>query len=180
MNWDAVGALAEVAAAVVVVISIVYLASQVRQTNLQAQAAAHADWLIGWNATIKGWIESPETVSILQRGWADFDSLSHGEQAIFHLHHSALTNHWLLAGQLCDRGLLPESIYQGATEVLISVHSTPGGRAVLERNAPATPRGPELLAMVEAGEGSLPPINELYPWWSPDEAELDRLGHASG
>jgi hypothetical protein len=168
MNWDAVGAIAEILGAIVVMVSIVYLASQVKQTNLQAQGSAHADWLIGWNACLKGWTESPETISILQRGWADFDSLTRSEQAVFHLHHSALINHWLLAGQLSDRGLLPESIYRGATEVLISVHSTHGGRTVLERNAPATPRGPELLAMVQARKGVLPPISELYPWWSPE------------
>lgn len=166
MNWDAVGALAELLAAIVVVISLVYLALQVRQMNLQAEATAHADWLIGWNATIKGWTADAETIETLRKGWHDFDSLTKTQKAVFHLQHSALINHWLLAAQLCDRRLLPESIYQGATEVLISIHSTNGGRVVLERNASATPRGVELLDMVNSGSGSLPPISVLYPWWS--------------
>ncbi len=40
MNWDAVGAMSEFVGAVAVIISIVYLAAQVRQTRLQLQAQA--------------------------------------------------------------------------------------------------------------------------------------------
>ena len=40
MNWDAIGALSEFVGAVAVIISIVYLAAQVRQTRLQLQAQA--------------------------------------------------------------------------------------------------------------------------------------------
>ncbi len=40
MNWDAIGALSEFIGAVAVIISIVYLAAQVRQTRLQLQAQA--------------------------------------------------------------------------------------------------------------------------------------------
>ena len=40
MNWDAIGAIAELLGAVAVIISIIYLAAQVRQTRLQLQAQA--------------------------------------------------------------------------------------------------------------------------------------------
>jgi len=40
MNWDALGAIAELVGAVAVITSIVYLAAQVRQTRLQLQAQA--------------------------------------------------------------------------------------------------------------------------------------------
>lgn len=172
MNWEAVSAIAAVVGALVVMVSVVYLATQVRQANLQAQGSAHADWLIAWNDTIKGWITDQETIEVLRRGWSDFDSLSKTQQAIFHLHHSALINQWLLAAQLCDRGLLPKSIYEGVTEILISVHSTSGGRVVLERNAQGTPRGEELLQLVRSNSGKLPAITVLFPWWSAEEEPL--------
>ncbi len=40
MNWDAVGAIAETLGAIAVIISIAYLAMQVRQTRLQLEAQA--------------------------------------------------------------------------------------------------------------------------------------------
>ena len=40
VNWDAIGALAESLGAIAVIVSIVYLAAQVRQTRLQLEAQA--------------------------------------------------------------------------------------------------------------------------------------------
>jgi len=40
VNWEAVGALAETLGALAVIVSIVYLAAQVRQTRIQLQAQA--------------------------------------------------------------------------------------------------------------------------------------------
>ena len=40
MNWDAIGAMGEVAGAIVVIISVIYLASQVRQNTAAARAEA--------------------------------------------------------------------------------------------------------------------------------------------
>lgn len=40
MNWDAIGAVAELIGAIAVIISIIYLAAQVRQTRLQLQSQA--------------------------------------------------------------------------------------------------------------------------------------------
>ena len=54
MNWEAVGAVSAALSVVVVLVSILYLASQVRQSNLQAQGAAHSDWFTGWNDIIRG------------------------------------------------------------------------------------------------------------------------------
>ena len=169
MNWDAVAAIAEGLGAVAVVVSLIYLALQIRHSNVQAQGAAHADWLTTWNDTIKGWIRDRETVQILQQGFADFAVLSKVEQAIFSQQLAALINHWHLAADLADRGLLDDRLYSGATEVLLSVCATAGGRQFLESNASAFPRGDQLLGMARSGEGSLPPFNVLAPWWSLDD-----------
>ncbi len=164
VNWNAVGAVAEGLGAIVVVVSVIYLALQVKQANLQAQGTAHADWLTTWNDTIKGWITDRDTIQVLQRGFADFDALSHVDQAIFAQHVAALINHWHLAADLFDRGPLDESLHRGANEVVLSVCSTQGGAHFLKTNAGAFPRGTQLLRMLESGEGSLPPFNVLAPW----------------
>lgn len=171
MNWDVLSAAAEILAAVAVVVSLIYLASQVRQSNIQAQGEAHSNWLTTWNETIKGWIADRETVQILQRGFADFSALQNFEQAIFAQQLAALINHWHLAADLNDRGLLDEQMYRGATELVLSVCATAGGRSFVETSYAAFPRGSELLELVQSETGTLPPFNILSPWWSVDTDE---------
>ena len=168
MNWDVLSAVAEILAAVAVVVSLIYLASQIRQSNIQAQGEAHSNWLTTWNETIKGWIADRETVQILQRGFADFSALQNFEQAIFAQQLAALINHWHLAADLIDRGLLDEQIYRGATELVLSVCATPGGRFFIESSYTTFPRGSQLLELVQSEAGILPPFNILSPWWSID------------
>lgn len=166
MNWEAVGVIAEVVGAGAVVMTLVYLAVQIRQSNFQAQGEAYSSWLITWNDTIKGWINDRETIDVLQKGFADFTSLPHVDQAIFAQQLAALVNHWHLAADLVDRGLLGEQLYQGATELVLSVFATPGGRQFLELSHAAFPRGSQLLELARSETGSLPPFNVLAPWWS--------------
>jgi hypothetical protein len=173
VNWDVLSAIAEVFGAVAVVVSLIYLASQIRQANVQAQGEAHSNYLTAWNETIKGWISDRDTVEILQRGFAEFSTLPNVEQAIFAQQVAALINHWHLAADLVERGLLDEQLYRGTTDVVLSVCATPGGRQFVESNSAAFPRGPQLLELVQSGAGSLPPFNILSPWWSIDDSKPD-------
>ena len=173
MNWDIAAAVAEIVGAIAVVVTLVYLASQIRQVNVQAQGAAHANWLTTWNDTIKGWIRDRDTVQILQQGFAELSSLSNVEQAIFAQQLAALINHWHLAADLVDRGLLDKQLYRGVTDIVLSVCATPGGRQFLKSNFSAFPRGAQLLKMAQSDAGNLPPFNILAPWWSIDEAKSD-------
>ena len=43
MNWDAVGAIAEVLGAIGVIVSLLYLANQIRQSTQTEKARAHQD-----------------------------------------------------------------------------------------------------------------------------------------
>ncbi len=43
MNWDMIGALAELAGAIAVVVTLAYLATQIRQNNISARVAANQE-----------------------------------------------------------------------------------------------------------------------------------------
>lgn len=169
MEWEAIGAIGEIVGGVVVVVSLLYLSAQLRQSNRHAEAASQAAWINGWNGTIKGWVENPEVITAVRNGFDRFSDLEDEQKAVFHMQMAALQNQWVLAAELRERDLMPEAVFSGATEVLASVYSTPGGRQFLNQNAPATPRGEEVLALVDSAEsrpGALPPFTELFPWWS--------------
>ena len=52
MNWDAIGAMGEWAGAVAVVVTLFYLAMQVRQSNVVALAEAERDFWTTWHGVV--------------------------------------------------------------------------------------------------------------------------------
>lgn len=166
MNWEAISSIAEVFGVLAVVVSLVYLASQIRQSNTQARGEAHSNWLTTWNETIKGLAADRDTVEILQRGFDNFSTLPKVEQAIFAQQVAALINHWHLAADLAENEMISKQLYDGATDVILSICATSGGRQYLESNHAGFPRGSQLLELSRSGFGALPPFDILSPWWS--------------
>lgn len=84
MNWDAIGAVAEFAAATGVIVSIVYLASQIRQNTLSNRIAAKHFTTSQIVAVIDFNLEHPELFSVQQRGRSAPDTLDDLERYQFH------------------------------------------------------------------------------------------------
>ncbi len=86
MNWDALGAGAELVAAVGVIFSLVYLARQIRQSNATDQLTATLSLQSSYNEVGDLFLRDGDTVS---KGLVDLDSLDPAGQlkflVIFHL-----------------------------------------------------------------------------------------------
>ena len=93
MNWEAIAASGEMLGGLVVMVSVVYLATQVRQGNRHAQAAAEADLTSSMNQILKDWVTDEKTIATIQRGFDDFHALTKAECALFHMKVGALVNH---------------------------------------------------------------------------------------
>ena len=78
MNWDAIGAVGEVFGAVAVVISLLYLAAQVRTQNRESRLAAAHEMLAGYRETATAF-QNPETARVFAKANADFESLTDQE-----------------------------------------------------------------------------------------------------
>ena len=83
MNWDAIGAIAELLGAVGVIASLVYLASQIRESREQmiqntraSKAAAHQMYEQGVSSTIMDAVRIPGLQEVLRRGDIDFEGLN--------------------------------------------------------------------------------------------------------
>lgn len=166
MNWDSISAFADIIAAIAVIISLIYLAVQVKQSNQQAEASAQSDWMTSWNEAIQGWISDEATVEVFRHGFSNFGALPETQKAIFQQKLAAVTNQWILAAQLHDSGQFPSTLFDTVTDLLVSVYSTPGGLELLEITAPGFPRGNELLQLARNKKGRIPPFTALFPWWS--------------
>lgn len=75
MNWDAIGAVAELLGAIGVIVSLAYLAGQIRRSTRVQKRANLGDIAIDLYATSRCVATEPELASLLLRGHADLGSL---------------------------------------------------------------------------------------------------------
>jgi hypothetical protein len=170
MNWEAVGAIGDFMGGLIVIVSVAYLAIQIRQSNRHAEASAELVWLHDLNEIWDRWtVES--TMVAIRKGLRDFDGLSKNEQAVFQMQVGALVNHCMLAERLWQRQLIAKETREAATDVLARILCTEGGRRYWELDAQASPEAPALMREIEARSSE--PWNELFPWWR-DDGETER------
>ncbi len=162
MNWEAIGAIGEFMGGVVVVVSVVYLAAQIRQSNRHAEASAELSWIQGLNEIWDRWTVEPTMIAI-RKGLKDFDGLSKNEQVVFQMQVGALANHCMVADQLCQRRLISEETREAAIDVLTRILRTPGGRRYWEIDVQASPERPALMREIETRSPEA--WDELFPWW---------------
>ena len=168
MNWEAVTALTEMAGLIAIVATLVYIGAQTKQSNDHATATSETAWMDALNRIWYSWVCDDRTISVLRNGFGSFKNLKKSDQAIFQMKVGTLVNHWLLAQQLAQKGLIDKKISEEIHDVVIAVLATPGGLEYWEYDSQATPDGPELLATVRAQLGRQPTWTDLMPWWGPD------------
>lgn len=83
MNWDAIGAIAELLGALGVVISLLYLARQIHHANRAAEVSAKLDSTKFITDYLNDLIQNPELAELIHRGRRDNDSLTREEFLLF-------------------------------------------------------------------------------------------------
>jgi hypothetical protein len=147
MNWDAVGALAEILGAVGVIASLGYLAGQVRQNTMAMRGTTHEVAVEHLTAVILALSSDSDLAAIISRGSRDFASLSYEERLQF-------GSYWQAAligaeGSLLQykRGNLDEFVWQRDLSVLRPWLTTSGVREWWMRNPVAFT--PEFSAVIQ-------------------------------
>lgn len=84
MNWDAIGAIGEIAGAVGVIATLIFLGLQIRQ-NAKATTAATFDAVLAeWRQLERdSFIEHPENIVVFADGLQDFENLSLNDKRLF-------------------------------------------------------------------------------------------------
>ena len=78
MNWEAIGAIGEIVGALAVVISLIYLATQIRTQNTESRLASIHEILVGFRESLQVFA-SGDAAEIMARANEDYDSLSNAE-----------------------------------------------------------------------------------------------------
>ena len=70
MNWDAIGAIGEVVGALAVVLTLGYLAIQIRLSSKSSRQQSYHDLVTGRSDYYNKMVESDDVTSILMAGWS--------------------------------------------------------------------------------------------------------------
>jgi len=94
VNWKAISAIGQVGGAIALVISLIYVASEVRRNTRATHLAAIRSMHDAFNRWIQQIAEHPHLTEVYNRGIHDFESLE-GTDLIrfFSLMHGAFRNH---------------------------------------------------------------------------------------
>ena len=87
MNWDAIGAIGEIVGALAVVVTLIYLAIQIRSSNKHSELESFRHNGDGLNQLCDMFSHSPERASIVNRGRESLANLTEDERMVFqHMH----------------------------------------------------------------------------------------------
>lgn len=134
MNWEGIAAVSEFVGAVVVVITLIYLARQIHQVNAQGQASARYSFIDAYgqmNMAISG---SKEVASLFRRGMKGLQ-LDEDEHYQFFALLGQFINTWSVLFDLHEDGLLPENQWTMVRKDIITMLSDNGGRAFWDQYA---------------------------------------------
>jgi hypothetical protein len=129
MNWDAIGATGEVLGSIAVVITLVYLAVQIRQ-NTQSNRTAAIQTMAGQDSTWLSTIaQDSELADILARSWQDLSALSEVERARFVAIMSQLCRQYDSQLHLWRDGAIPDQLWGASDRTLTFCLSQPGSKS---------------------------------------------------
>ena len=120
MNWDAIGAIAELIGAGAVVLTLFYLSFQLRQNTRAVQQSAERGILEDASTWMYKIAESPELANIYRKGILN-EQLSPDDKLRFRMMMGALFTHWNHAYKVGAFDIVKNSNIEG-------VLSQPGGR----------------------------------------------------
>lgn len=128
MDWNMLAAWAEVAGAVAVVVSLVYLAAQIRQGNTVAKAAGQESVVNAFRNFTQPIAQDPDLYRLFHQGVEEFDSLEGDDRGrFFHLAFQ-FGKVFESAHFHYTRGLLDEGTWVGWCNGLAHYAHAPGWR----------------------------------------------------
>ena len=129
MNWEALGSIAEATGAAGVIVSLIYLAAQIRDQNRESRSATTNALTQQWSLVMSGVSTSESLGAIYIRGLNSFDELAPAEKIRFTTFLSQMTQiaeslqiHFL-------EGKLDPDLWRGYDARMKDVFSQPGAKS---------------------------------------------------
>ena len=134
MNWDAIGAVGEILGAVAVLITLAYLAVQIRQNTRSITTSVYESAMSGFNEVNRYVGASADLSSIFRRGSVDPSSLNEEELFRFNFVVRNYANHIYKLFRLYEQGAFPEHEWNNAVLEAVQLFEMPGMAAFKKTN----------------------------------------------
>jgi len=128
MDWNAIGAVGEIVGAVAVVMTLGYLAIQVRQTNKLARAESYGKIIDAHVGHHRALSSRPEMLDIWGRGLVNYGKLNPDEQGLFHTFIGPIVLEFQKYLFLYRQGLVPQATFDMFENDIVASLLSPGGR----------------------------------------------------
>lgn len=168
MNWDAIGAIAEVFGVGLVVVSLIYLAAQVKQSNQMALAESERELLENWAQAISQITADDRITSIFQRGLHDFNSMNNLEKSRFSVVMARLVNTYISAIRMDAKSLVDSQEVRIFGDICFAMISTPGGRQWWELTGPFFTNYDMVNERIRREGDNRPSWTDMLPYFKPD------------
>jgi len=128
MGWEAFGAIGEMVGGLVVLVTLVFLSRQIRQSNKIGKAEAERDWFIKWHDLMKATAADPEIANLFRNGLNNYTDLDKNEKAVFSGYLISLLDHADVLRRLNAEGLVSDDLAQPVINVCLAFIESPGGK----------------------------------------------------
>lgn len=160
MNWEAIGAVGEIIGAMAVVLSLIYLAIQVRQNSNMARAESQLRLLANFREfsnALKG-----KDPTAFGRGLQCYPDLPVAEDGTFRGHLWDALHFFQCALALYESGTLDEEAYAGFESTIAAMLATPGGRRFWQEAKHFLVRRQVQALDARIARGQLPDIRRAF------------------
>ena len=134
MNWEAISAIGQLIGALAVIITIIYLAIQMKQNTAAVATSTYESTMTGFNDINVIVASTPELASIINRGCMNTDKLTETENVQFNFILRCYTNQWWKLYKLYDRGSLGKSEWSIFAKEAAQFLEQPGCKPFCEEN----------------------------------------------
>ena len=141
MNWEAIGAIAEALGAAGVVVTLVYLASQIRANTAAVRAESRRTSVSQSVPTAAIIGSTKEAVSVFHRGILDPEALDADEQIQFGFLLSTIMAPAGNSFEPYELGIIDLASFEATSHQALALLKTPGGRHFWKRFAATHPPG---------------------------------------
>ena len=135
MNWNALAAVAELIGAVAVVLSLLYLAAQIRQSTRTMRSAAFQSTIGFATAFAESLSRDPDLAAVFLAGISDYSSLNETDRLRFHFQMISMLRRYENMHYQSRMGLLHDEQWEGLRESLHHIIVNPGATAWWKENA---------------------------------------------
>ena len=166
MNWEAIDALSSFVATIATLITLMYLAIQIRNSNKLTRTDSLQNVLNGYtDRVLNPMVADAEMSDIVDRGMASWDALNTTEKGRFSNHQTREVLQLQNVMQLYDSGLVTETDFEAWLSHIASTLITPGGEVAWRFNRKTiTPTVVGLLEKYIEDHPEMPPYTEVHTY----------------